>query len=260
VGLAGNVVNNKATIRKWIWGLIVGLVVVLLILVLGLLIWGFNPAQATPEALQALRSDDTVLVELDPWFIFEPVEDIGDTGFILYPGGHVDPRAYAPAARSIAQQGYLVIIVPMPLNLAVLGVSKADEIIEMYPGVNRWVIGGHSLGGAMSARYASRHPGRVQGMVLWASYPSSTDDLRESGLRVASIFGTRDGLTSLEEIRVSKTLLPPDTLWIEITGGNHAQFGYYGPQSGDLEAEISMDEQQRMIVEGTLAVLSLLRE
>jgi hypothetical protein len=260
VGLAGNVVNNKPTIRKWIWGLIVGLVVVLLILVLGLLLWGLNPAQATPEALQALRSDDSVLVEVDPWLIFDPNEGAEDTGLILYPGGHVDPRAYAPAARSIAEQGHLVVIVPMPLNLAVFGANKADKIIEAYPVVISWVIGGHSLGGAMSARYAFRHPEKVQGLVLWASYPAGTDDLHASGLRVASIYGTRDGLTSLEDIRTSETLLPADTLWIEITGGNHAQFGYYGPQSGDLEAEISMDEQQRMIVEGTLAVLSLLDE
>jgi hypothetical protein len=79
-------------------------------------------------------------------------------------------------------------------------------------------------------------------------------------LQVASIYGTRDGLTSLEDIRASETLLPADTLWIEITGGNHAQFGYYGSQSGDLEAEISIEEQPRMILEGTLVVLSFIEE
>jgi hypothetical protein len=213
-----------------------------------------------PEALQALQSDDSVLVALDPWLTFEPMEDAGGTGLILYPGGHVDPRAYATAARSIAERGHLVVIVPMPLNLAVLGSTKADEIIEADPAVRIRVIGGHSLGGAMSARYAFRHPEQVRGFILWASYPARTDDLRASGLHVASIYGTRDGLTSLEDIRASETLLPADTLWIEITGGNHAQFGYYGSQSGDLEAEISIEEQPRMILEGTLVVLSFIEE
>ena len=31
---------------------------------------------------------------------------------------------------------------------------------------------------------------------------------------------------------------------VEIEGGNHAQFGNYGPQKGDLPAAISAEEQQ----------------
>ncbi len=31
---------------------------------------------------------------------------------------------------------------------------------------------------------------------------------------------------------------------VEIQGGNHAQFGNYGPQKGDLPATISAQEQQ----------------
>ncbi len=46
-------------------------------------------------------------------------------GFILYPGGLVDPRAYAPLMQAIAAEGYLAIIVSMPLDLAVLGYTRA---------------------------------------------------------------------------------------------------------------------------------------
>ena len=35
---------------------------------------------------------------------------------------------------------------------------------------------------------------------------------------------------------------------VEIQGGNHAQFGNYGPQKGDLPAEISAQEQQSQTV------------
>ena len=38
-----------------------------------------------------------------------------------------------------------------------------------------------------------------------------------------------------------------------IEGGNHAQFGSYGPQSGDGEAQISPAEQWRQTVEAILA-------
>jgi len=41
----------------------------------------------------------------------------------------VDPRAYAPAARALAEEGYLVVIVPMPLNLAVLAPGRAAEVM-----------------------------------------------------------------------------------------------------------------------------------
>ena len=36
---------------------------------------------------------------------------------------------------------------------------------------------------------------------------------------------------------------------VEIEGGNHAQFGNYGPQKGDLPATISAEEQQAQTVE-----------
>ena len=36
---------------------------------------------------------------------------------------------------------------------------------------------------------------------------------------------------------------------VEIEGGNHAQFGNYGPQKGDLPAAISAAEQQAQAVE-----------
>jgi len=42
-----------------------------------------------------------------------------------------------------------------------------------------------------------------------------------------------------------------------IEGGNHAQFGYYGPQKGDGVATVSRDEQQRLTVS---AILELVNE
>jgi hypothetical protein len=40
--------------------------------------------------------------------------------------------------------------------------------------------------------------------------------------------------------------LPVDATLVEIEGGNHAQFGDYGPQEGDGVATIDRAEQQRM--------------
>jgi pimeloyl-ACP methyl ester carboxylesterase len=208
-----------------------------------------------PEALAALQSDDAVRVEADPWLVFRPAGDEATTGLILYPGGRVDPRAYAPAARALAQEGYLVAIVPMPLNLAFFAPGRAAEVMVAFPGIDSWAIGGHSLGGAMAANYAHDNPEAVRGLVLWASYPAGSDDLSGGRIAASSIYGTRDGVATQEEIDASHALLPPDTDWVAIEGGNHAQFGWYGPQSGDNEATISREEQQSQIVSATLELL-----
>jgi pimeloyl-ACP methyl ester carboxylesterase len=238
--------------RKWWLWISLALIVVL---GGGTVAWSRQQHSATPEALAALRPDDQVSVDADRWLVFEPTATEPLTCLILYPGGFVDPRAYAPAARALAAAGYRAVIVPMPLNLAVLGADRARAVQETYPEIERWAVGGHSLGGAMAARYAHRSPDAVQGLVLWASYPAGSDDLSDRSLVVASIYGTRDGLATVEKIDASRVLLPADTRWTALEGGNHAQFGWYGPQPGDGEATLSHAEQQAQIVAATLALL-----
>jgi pimeloyl-ACP methyl ester carboxylesterase len=143
----------------------------------------------------------------------------------------------------------------MPLNLAVFGSSKAGAVIEAYPEIDRWVIGGHSLGGSMAALYAYNHPDQIDGLVLWASYPASSDDLTNSGLKVASISASLDGLATPDKIEASRSLLPADTTWLEIDGGNHAQFGWYGDQAGDNPATITREAQQAQVIKATLDLM-----
>jgi len=235
------------------------IVLILAVATAGFLVWAYTPQAAMPEALTALQSDSQVQVTEEGWIVFEPTGTQPDTGLILYPGGRVDPRAYAPIARAIAQQGYLVVIVPMPLNLAVFGAGAAEEVIAAYPQIQQWAIGGHSLGGAMAANFAKSHGDEVDGLALWAAYPASSDDLSISGLQVVSMYGTQDGLATGEKINASRPLLPVDTTWTPIAGGNHAQFGWYGEQGGDNPAEISRTDQQTQIVAATIALLESLK-
>ncbi len=242
--------------KRWWWFLLL----LPVLAAAAFLIWASTGPAPMPEALAALESDGQVEVDTQPWLIFTPVDQDPTTGLVLYPGARVDARAYAPAARTIAQEGYLVVIVPMPLDLAFLAPDRALDVMAAFPGVQHWAVGGHSLGGAMSARLVYQNPGAVQGLVLWAAYPAASDDLSAHDLAVTSIYGTRDGLATGEEIAASRPLLPPDTQWVAIEGGNHAQFGWYGPQAGDNEATISRAEQQQEVTATTLQLLGQLEE
>lgn len=236
----------------------IGLTFLLLLFVGGFVLWAQTPLGPMPEALTALTSDSTVRVSTRPYMVFEPQATEPTLGLILYPGGRVDPRSYAPLAHQIAAQGYLVIIPPMPLNLAVFNPNAAAEIMAAYPQTLRWVIGGHSLGGAMAANYVFTHPEdtRIVGLLLWASYPAENNPLRERNLPVLSIYGTADmGRAAIE---ASPSRLPSATRWVIIEGGNHAQFGWYGPQPGDGTATLSREAQQMQILEATLEFLHTL--
>jgi hypothetical protein len=239
--------------------LIVVIVVVALILVgtLAAAIYTAGAAQPMPEALAALASDASVTVTDDDWFTFTPTGASPATGFIFYPGGHVDARAYAPPARALAEQGNLVVITPMPLTLAIINPNRADAVIAAHPEIQRWYIGGHSLGGATAAIYADRNPGKVQGVIFWAAYPPDGNSLADQPeLAVTSIYGTLDGLATVADIEASRALVPPSAAFVPVDGGNHAQFGYYGDQSGDNPATITRAEQQAQVIAATGQMLA----
>jgi pimeloyl-ACP methyl ester carboxylesterase len=211
-----------------------------------------------PEALASLETDQYVNVSVDPWITFTPVNKAPTTGLIFYPGGLVEAEAYAPSARVMAEAGFLVVITPMPLNLAVLNSNAASEVIQTFPEIQNWVIGGHSLGGAMSASYSVKNPDQIDGLVLWAAYPAESSDLSDQTIIVTSIYGSLDGVATPDQVLAARPLLPEETTWVPIEGGNHAQFGWYGPQDGDNPATISREEQQSQVVTATLSLLSIL--
>jgi dienelactone hydrolase len=236
------------------WRLILGVIAaVLLVIGVAGYVWLSDLADPMPEAEAAMVSSQAVSVTTEPWLTFTPL-DPATTGFIIYPGGRVSPEAYAPPVRALAEAGYLGVITPMPFGLAVLDQNAADGVIEAHPDIERWVIGGHSLGGAMAAQYAAGH-GEVDGLALWAAYPPDGTDLSASDALVTSISASEDGLATPAEIEASAAQLPADSTFVEIAGGNHAQFGWYGEQDGDGQATISREAQQEQVVSATLSLI-----
>jgi len=225
------------------------LAAIILLVMAGMVIWsktGTYPARNV--ALSALESTDKVTITYDRWIVFEPAMEI-DTGIIFYPGGLVEPSAYAPVLHAIAEEGVLVVITPMPLNLAIFNAGAANAVIDAYPQITTWVIAGHSLGGAAAAIYAENNPAAVDFIALWDSYPPGSSDLSDNDIAALSIYGTTQDVPNTDNFDQNRPLLPADTLFVAIEGASHAQFGDYGPQKGDVVPSISLAEQHQRVAE-----------
>ena len=221
----------------------------------GLVVWASLTRAPMPEALAALRGGERVSVTMKPWGIFAPRGARPKIGLVIYPASRVDWRSYAPLALAIAREGILVIVVPMPFNLAALDVDRARSIFPTFRWIRAWAIAGHGEGGAMAARFAARHPSEVRALVLWAARPGAGDNLSASRISVLSVSANRDGLVTPLVVRGSAWLLPAATRWVTILGGNHSQFGWYGDQWRDGTALISRPEQQAKTARATVEML-----
>lgn len=240
-------------VRRWL--IRIGLSVFLLLVVgtLAFVGWGNNPAPALPEALVALQNDETLTITDNADLISFIPKHAPTTGLIFYPGARVTPAAYAPYMRSIAQAGYAVYIVKMPLNFAIFGIDRGQAIIKDHPNITSWVIAGHSLGGSMAAQAVANSPQSFQGLIFWASYAAT--DLSKTGVRVLSIFGSEDGLVKQAIAKDAEKYLPVSARSVVIQGGNHAYFGFYGAQDGDQPATVSQQQVGAQIVSETIAFL-----
>ena len=241
---------------KTIKRILFGILIVIILGALGFVLWAETPLGPAPEALAALQSDPDVIVTTGRLITFSPANDEPNIGFIFYPGGRVDHRSYAVPLHQIAARGILVVVVPVHLNLAFFDLNAAGPVPSAYPAIEHWAAGGHSLGGVAAALFAKDHLEQLDGLILWAAYPGD-DALKDSKLKVLSVYGTND-MAGMEKFDETRPLLPPDTSYVLIDGGNHGQFGDYGPQPGDNEATISRLEQQSQIVNATAEFLKSL--
>lgn len=191
--------------------------------------------RADDVALEVLSAGDHLDVQ-DNLTILSPSYPT-DTAIIFYPGAKVEATAYLPLLDQLRQTGLTCILVDMPFHLAIFDANAAEDAIEEFPDIQHWYIAGHSMGGAMASQFAAEHPDEVDGLILlgaylYGDYPPA-DTLTIYGSLNQSV---EDKIDYTENV-------------VEIEGGNHAQFGNYGPQDGDLPATISAEEQQAQTVE-----------
>ena len=150
----------------------------------------------------------------------------------------MEETAYAPLLGRLAEKGIDVCLVKMPFHLAIFGVNAAERVMKEHP-CDRWYIGGHSLGGAMAAAFAGKH--EVSGVVLLAAYPTGPVEAP-----MLMLYGSEDGVLNRDRVSAATEYGPAEIHILD--GGNHAQFGNYGPQKGDGSPAISAEEQQEETV------------
>ena len=225
--------------KKYIWKAVGIAVVVGLVVFCGIYLNDYYHADM--EAINAFVTDNTVDRQVLEGNMIAYVPERTEAGFVFYPGGKVEYLAYEPLMRALASEGVLCILVEMPFNLAVFDVDAAEGVQELFPGIEKWYIGGHSLGGSMAASYLSENAEDFKGMILLGSY--STVDLNQDSLQVLSVYGSEDEVLNQEKYSENKSNLPEDFTEKVIDGGCHAYFGMYGSQEGDGVPTISNEEQ-----------------
>jgi len=205
------------------------------------LLYTLDYYRADAAALQAMESNDIRITRTSyGWYFDGPSET---DALVFYPGGKVEETAYAPLLRCLAEDGIDVCLVKMPFHLAIFRANAAERVMKEHS-FEKWYIGGHSLGGAMAAAFAEKHD--LDGVVLLAAYPIGP--VEEA---ILLLYGSEDGVLNRERLSAAAEYGPVEEH--VLNGGNHAQFGNYGPQKGDGSPAITTEEQQdetvRLILE-----------
>lgn len=246
--------KEKQKKRKLNKNILKAVIVVIIVVFVGTLAWLLNAYEPQDIARENLVSNSEVEVVEGDITEFIPKDILSSTGIIIYPGARVDVKAYAPLANRLAQNGYKVFAVDMPFNMAIFSTHKADKVIEENKDIENWVIIGHSLGGSMATN-AIETNNKIKGIVYLASYPSG-NKIKETGTKVLSIWGSKDGVIDFDNMIKAKENLPKDTKYVEIEGGNHSSFGDYGLQKGDSKPIIPVEEQLDITVESICNFIS----
>jgi hypothetical protein len=225
-------------------------VLVALVVVLGGTTWSVRPLAATEAAVAAMADGPRVTVDgTSTRITLNPTREVRSVELVFYPGGLVDPRAYANILRPIAEAGYPVTIIKPPFGFAFLAAGSAVD----RPAGRAIVVGGHSLGGVVAAGDVGEDAG-IEGLLLWAAFPA--DGVADRiDLEAMSIYGSEDALTTPGDVAASMPDLPPSTRFVEIEGAVHSHFGDYGDQRGDGTPTISRDESRAQIVAASLELL-----
>jgi hypothetical protein len=208
-------------------------------------LWMFYSYESHGVDESLFQSNNIVKVEnTDDYYLFTPKKEFKNV-FIFYPGAMVEPEAYVPLCRKIADNGIQVYLIKMPWRLASKGYNKPKELHLFNDSAKNYILAGHSQGGKMAAQFVYENPKLIDKLILIGTTHPRDISLAQSEIPILKIYGSNDGVASEKSMFDNKSKLPKSAKFIRIEGANHAQFGYYGFQLGDDKADISREQQQK---------------
>jgi hypothetical protein len=226
------------------------IIIILLFLVLGLILYNLFLKNKWYKA-DTIASSIIPTKQNSDWILFDTKNnENSEIGYIYYPGAYIDSQSYAYFAQQLSlKSGNPVFILKFELGLAIINSNKSQVVINTYPNIKNWILIGHSLGGTAAAEFIyNNNNNNIIGLILLASYPSKNIS-KITNIKVFSIIGNKDCILNKSKYDDAKLLLPTDTNYRVIKGGNHCQFGNYGFQSGDCIASIDYIKQQSESIE-----------
>lgn len=189
------------------------------------------------------------------FYLFAPTKEV-KTIFIFYPGAFVDPKAYVPLCRKIAENEIKVYLMKMPWRLSSKGYNKPNELNLFNDTSKTYMLSGHSQGAKMAAQFVSENPNLIDKLILIGTTHPRDISLAETTIPILKIYGSKDGVAVEKSILENKSKLPETTTFRRIEGANHSQFAYYGFQLGDNRATISREEQQTKLLKNIMEFIN----
>lgn len=225
------------------------------------MIWNMQAHGVERDLLES--SSDMTVTSHDDMTTFIPSNgDAAAPALVYLPGGAVDPTAYVPLVRRIAESGVPLALVRLPWRMAFSESAQAATWARVLRAhtllgpARPLVLAGHSRGAALTGTFASVHGSMLAGLIMIGTTHPRDHDLSGLSIPVLKVAATRDCVADLEASQANGHNLPSSTKWVVVEGGNHAQFGYYGFQLGDCSATISREDQHNQTLGAILSWLA----
>ena len=217
-----------------------------------------NNAAPAAEALAAMETDERVIVTYDDYLTLTPAGSAPKTGIVFYPGAHCDVRGYTPVLKEAAAQGFLIVAPKMPFDFAIFAPDSADEVRAAYPEIERWIIAGHSMGGAMAGSYADKNRDNLAGVIVFDSYPPASNSLADADLPILLFERARTDGSRSQKFIDNANLYPEDAELILIPGAQHMYYGSFdgGSYEEEWEPGIERGAMQKIVIDGLRAWLA----
>lgn len=207
--------------------------------------WGFRASGVPAGTFDS--TGKVLVVRMDSGWEFRPAGIASERRYIFLPGGMVEPEAYGPLMRKVAEAGYRALLLKYAWNCGCTE-AQVQGVFDVIERTARdggdWILSGHSRGAMLAARFVHERQVPLAGLILMGTSHPRDFSLASISIPVLKISATEDGVASGGDA----SLLPPSARFLQIAGGNHVQFGYYGHQLFDGRAKISREEQQRQIL------------